>query len=132
MADDLDVFYSYLIRAKTAIDPLAYGHDVWPRVFLEAAVGPFMQGLRQNPRAAYEVMGEILPRVVTIVNLIQYAAAQRDYRRVFEESNVLYTAMQSLPGGPAILPPAPVKSKPTPSKQSPSNPPGKEPQPKRD
>jgi hypothetical protein len=109
MPDELDILFAHLLRAKTAIEPLASVAEIWPsRTFFEAAAGPFIRGLRasylEDPRAANQVVGAVVPKVVSIVNSIEYAAFNRDVRRIHEQSFVLCNAFQGLPGRDAFLP----------------------------
>jgi hypothetical protein len=123
MADDeVEILYSHLLRAKTAIEPLAHVKEIWPyRNFFETASGPFIDGLRacylERPGATAQLVGAVLPHVATLVNSIQYAAMGNDFGWISEQSKVLRTTLQGLPGGDSVLPKEPQKQDP------PSNPP---------
>src|SRR5260370_1214224 len=110
MADELETLYSYLLRAKVAIDPLAEDRDapLYPyRVFFEEAAGPFIQDLYSpyfNTTGLANQIGEaILPTIGTIVDSIEYAAGHRHVAEIFEYADVLYRTLQPLPGGDTVL-----------------------------
>jgi len=86
--------------------------------FFEVATGPFIGGLHtayshypslnQDIRAA-------LPKIVNYANAIEYASSRNEFNKLFEQSNLLCTTLQALPGGDTILPKPPQKSPAPPS-----------------